>query len=93
VIRIDGEVLRLEQGVTMNTVASHVKAGREAVAAGVGVIDCGALTEADSAALALLLDWQRCARAAGRPLAVRGLPEGLASLAGLYGVAELLPVA
>ena len=36
------------------------------------------------AALALLLDWMRCARTAGHALVVRNLPAGLASLAALY---------
>ncbi|HQV09575.1 MAG TPA: STAS domain-containing protein [Thauera sp.] len=44
------------------------------------------------AALALLLDWMRCARAAGNRLAVRGLPAAMASLAALYDIDALLPL-
>jgi phospholipid transport system transporter-binding protein len=47
----------------------------------------------DSSALAVLLECRREALAAGKTLSVRGLPERLRELAGLYGVAELLPVA
>jgi phospholipid transport system transporter-binding protein len=49
------------------------------------VVDAGALTAFDSSALAVLLE---CRRAA-----VKALPPALASLAGLYGVQELLPAA
>jgi phospholipid transport system transporter-binding protein len=47
----------------------------------------------DSSALAVLLECRREALAAGKRFAVRGLPTRLRELAGLYGVAELLPIA
>ncbi|WP_313077406.1 STAS domain-containing protein [Melaminivora sp.] len=60
-------------------------------AAGPVVIDASALQRFDSSALAVLLECRRSALAAGRALAVQGLPPGLASLAQLYGVDGLLP--
>lgn len=51
-----------------------------------------AVTEADLAALALILDWVRAARGAGQTITVRNLPAGLVSLAALYGVDSLLPL-
>ncbi len=56
------------------------------------LVDLGAVTAADSAALALILDWVRAARGAGQTITVRNLPAGLASLAALYGVDSLLPL-
>jgi phospholipid transport system transporter-binding protein len=44
----------------------------------------------DSAAVSLLLEWQRTARAANRRIEFVNLPENLKSLAALYGVSELL---
>ncbi|MEY3899024.1 MAG: hypothetical protein RI962_179, partial [Pseudomonadota bacterium] len=41
--------------------------------------------------IAVLLAWQRAARAAGKTLHISRLPAGLASLATLYGVDRLLP--
>jgi phospholipid transport system transporter-binding protein len=55
------------------------------------VIDFSSVTEADSAALALLLDWSRRARASGAQIHLRSLPPGLAALADVYGIAGLLP--
>ena len=57
------------------------------------VVDASALQRFDSSALAVLLDCRREALAVRRTFAVHGLPARLASLAGLYGVAPLLPAA
>lgn len=55
------------------------------------VADASALQEFDSSALAVLLACRREALAAGKAFSVRGLPARLRQLAGLYGVAELIP--
>ena len=55
------------------------------------VVDAGALTTFDSSALAVLLECRRTALFEGRGFMVKALPPALASLAGLYGVQELLP--
>jgi phospholipid transport system transporter-binding protein len=57
------------------------------------VVDLSGVSEVDSSALSLLLEWQRTARAAGRVIAFTHLPANLKSLADLYGVSELLGVA
>ena len=55
------------------------------------VLDASALTQFDSSVLAAILACRREAMAAGKSFAVRGLPAKLGQLAGLYGVAELIP--
>ncbi len=57
------------------------------------VADASALTEFDSSALAILLECRRESLAAGKEFSVQGLPARLRQLAGLYGVAELIPAA
>jgi phospholipid transport system transporter-binding protein len=57
------------------------------------VVDASALQQFDSSALAVLLECRREALALGKSFSVRGLPTRLRSLAGLYGVGELLPAA
>ncbi len=57
------------------------------------VADASALTRFDSSALAVLLACRREAMAAGKDFHVWGLPARLRQLAGLYGVAELVPAA
>ncbi len=55
------------------------------------VVDGGALTRFDSSALAVLLEVRRQCQSSGKQFSVTGLPQQLLDLAGLYGVAELLP--
>ncbi len=57
------------------------------------VADAAALSRFDSSALAVLLDCRREALAQGKTFSVKGLPPRLRVLAGLYGVADLLPAA
>ena len=57
------------------------------------VLDASALTQFDSSALAVMLACRREAISAGKTFAVQGLPARLGQLAGLYGVAELVPAA
>jgi phospholipid transport system transporter-binding protein len=59
-------------------------------AAPVIVADASALSRFDSS---VLVDCRREALVLGKTFAVKGLPSRLRVLAGLYGVAELLPVA
>jgi phospholipid transport system transporter-binding protein len=53
-------------------------------------VDLARVARADSAGLALLLEWSVEARAAGRSLRYRNVPPAIASLAGISDVAELL---
>jgi phospholipid transport system transporter-binding protein len=57
------------------------------------VADASGLQKFDSSAIAVLLECRREAQIQGKSFSVRGLPPRLRSLAGLYGVAELLPAA
>ena len=57
------------------------------------VADASSLKTFDSSALAVLLACRREAMALGKPFSVAALPPRLRQLAGLYGVAELIPPA
>lgn len=85
-------VLHLEGALTMCTAPALLEMGRRRAAEGDLVVDFSAVTEADSTAIALLLDWLRSAHAAGHRLGLRALPAGLASLAALYDIDTLLPL-
>ena len=54
-------------------------------------VDAGALEQFDSSVLAVLLECRRDVVSMGWQFEVERLPERLRKLAGLYGVAELLP--
>lgn len=53
-------------------------------------VDLARITRADSAGLALLIEWLLAARVAGRQLRYSNVPPGVVSLAGISDVAELL---
>ena len=56
------------------------------------MVDLTAVGEADSSALASLLDWVRQAEKQGGSLAFRGAPSGVRALAGLYDLDGILPL-
>lgn len=90
-IRIDGERLVVEGAVTLDTVpALAEQAG--GMLARVTVVDLSAVTEVDSSAVALALEWVRQAEANGRTLRISHVPASMSNLAALYGVSEFLGV-
>jgi phospholipid transport system transporter-binding protein len=93
VIRREGRRLVLSGPVTLANVAGLVEEGRRHLEEGVRTVDLGEVSEMDSSLLALMLAWLRDARARDRELAFANLPESLQTIARLYGVENLLPVA
>jgi len=73
--------------------ARHLKAALRAAAADQApvIADASEMTQFDSSALAVLLECRREALALGRTFFVQGLPPRLRQLAGLYGIAPLIP--
>jgi phospholipid transport system transporter-binding protein len=92
-VRRDGNRLLLDGAVTAGTVPALLDEGVAQLRDGVEVVDFAAVTEVDSAALALALAWLRAARAAGRPIRFANLPAAMGNLARLYAVDGLLPLA
>lgn len=64
--------------------------GLARIGGGATAVDCATLTQFDSSALAVLLAWQRAAKARGATLDILNLPPKLASLARAYGVDTLI---
>ncbi|MEN9768596.1 MAG: hypothetical protein RLZZ180_226 [Pseudomonadota bacterium] len=87
--------LRLPAVVTHARANACAKALRDALRLSKGAdwvqVDASALEQFDSSVLAVLLDCRRRVVAMGWRFTVAHLPERLRQLAGLYGVAELLP--
>jgi phospholipid transport system transporter-binding protein len=84
----DGERLRVAGPLTMATVAAALQTGSDALDKGVRRIDLSQVSEVDSAAIALLLEW---VKRAGAPLEIEGAPGALSKLARLYAVLNMLP--
>nr|WP_207789382.1 STAS domain-containing protein [Burkholderia ambifaria] len=76
--------------MTVASAKSALADGLARIDAGATAVDCAALTQFDSSALAVLLAWQRAAKARGATLDILNLPPKLASLANAYGVDALI---
>jgi len=76
--------------LTNENATALLEAGRAAIRGGDLSFDLGSVRHVDSAAVALLLEWQREAAAAKGRIALANVPPALKSLAALYGVDGLL---
>ncbi|MTW12894.1 STAS domain-containing protein [Pseudoduganella eburnea] len=75
------------------TVANATEAlaqGLAALRAGQTVFDLGQVEAVDSAAVSVMLAWQRAAQQNGIKLELRNIPKPLLSLTKLYGVCTLV---
>ncbi|MDD2740919.1 MAG: STAS domain-containing protein [Rhodocyclaceae bacterium] len=88
--------------LVMDNACKLLAAGCSALQPGEQVIDLGRVTEADSSALAVMLGWLRAAESlhpksascgARSTVKFANIPAGVRSLAELYGITELLPLA
>ena len=88
--------MKFDSGATLThaTASAAYKVGLVRIAAGASEteieVDCAALAQFDSSALAVLLGWRRAAAERGLSLQVLNLPAQLASLALAYGIDTLL---
>lgn len=76
--------------VTINNVVALLDQGNGLFTAPEVTVDLEGVTEVDSAAVSLLLEWRREAGRQGRRIHFANLPGNLMSLAKLYGVTEML---
>lgn len=90
-IRLDGDRMMVSGPLTLAHVAAALGEGNAAIGKGARSVDLGEVGELDSSALALLLAWLREAKRRNQDLVFTSLPQGLTTIARLYGVADLLP--
>ena len=77
--------------LTIATASVYVDAARSHwPQEGDAIIDFAGVTEADSAALALIFKWQRDAERKGRKIHCQNIPANVIALAKLYGVDDLI---
>jgi phospholipid transport system transporter-binding protein len=90
--RIDASRARVSGRLGFHEAAAAADRWRELATDGSAeiVADVGALENADSATLAVLLEWAARLQASGRRLRVVAAPAGLAALAHLCGAEGLL---
>jgi phospholipid transport system transporter-binding protein len=87
----NGKHFSLQGPLTMATVRQLLEQGEELFKPGEVTVDCAAVTEVDSAAVSLMLNWLREADKRKQRFVFSNLPENLKSLAAVYGVLDLIP--
>jgi phospholipid transport system transporter-binding protein len=92
-MRREGDALILEGAITLDTVPAFMGAVEEQLGQGARVVDFREVTEVDSAAVALALEWLRWSAGNNAGLRLANLPAAMQNLARLYGVSELLQAA
>jgi phospholipid transport system transporter-binding protein len=93
-ISMRGDVIVVEGELTIETVPAMVSALSAHLRKGEAqAVDLSGVSDVDSSAVALLLEWQRQAGAVGSSMTWSSVPSSLENLAKLYGVQELLPLA
>jgi phospholipid transport system transporter-binding protein len=80
----------LQGPVTMANIEALLEAGARQIEGAQVTVDLAGVTEVDSTAVSLLLEWRRQGLRANRAIRFINLPANLKSLAELYGVTELL---
>lgn len=76
--------------INVANVVTLLAEGKERFTAPEVKVDLAGVTEVDSTAVSLLLEWRREAARNGRRIEYLNLPGNLTSLAKLYGVIDLL---
>jgi phospholipid transport system transporter-binding protein len=88
-----GDRYLIEGPVTLARVSALLAEGSRSFEGSPVVVDFSGVTEVDSSAISLMLEWARRMHANNRQIFFANLGEGLVSIANLYGVTELIPVA
>lgn len=89
-IACDGGRCTVQGPVNLENAVDLLARGNELFTAPEVTLDLAGVTEVDSSALSLLLEWRREALRNGRAIRYLNLPANLRSLAELYGVVDLL---
>ena len=89
----DGVKLCVQGPITIDNVPAVIKQGDALFDQPDLVIDLAQVTEVDSSAISMLLEWQRKAQGHNQQLYFSNMPKNMNNLAQLYGVSELISLA
>jgi phospholipid transport system transporter-binding protein len=92
-IRRQGDRYLIDGPVTLAGVSALLAEGSRNFEGSPVVVDFSGVTEADSSAISLILEWTRRMQAGNRQICFTNLGGSLVSIANLYGVTDLIPVA
>jgi len=88
-----GERYLIEGPLTLAGVTALLAEGSRSFEGTPVVVDFSGVTEADSSAISLMLEWTRRMHGGNRQIFFANLGESLVSIANLYGVKDLIPIA
>lgn len=92
-IRNTGDLLVVDGAMTLPRASALLAAGAEAMSGSSVVFDLAAVCEVDSSAIAVVFGWMREAKRQGKTVRITNPPQDMLSLATVYGVSDLLPLA
>ncbi|MBY0340508.1 MAG: STAS domain-containing protein [Rhodocyclaceae bacterium] len=92
---MSGNPIEIGGALTLDRATAVLQTGCNALAASTGdaVFDLGRVEAVDSSGLAVVFAWLREAHASGRKVVFTRPPQQLLSLAAVYGVSDMLPLA
>ena len=86
----EADRIELKGPVTLETVPELVALGEPMIRQGAEIVDFSNVSDVDSAAVALALEWLRQSESLGNSLKFINLPDAMKNLAALYGVAAFI---
>ncbi|RTL54998.1 MAG: STAS domain-containing protein [Rhodocyclaceae bacterium] len=91
-IKEAGDQALVDGAMNLNTAAELLSGGNAAIGRAARVFDMSAVTEVDSSGLAVVFAWVRTAKRNGLSIRLANPPQGLLSMADVYGVSGMLPL-
>jgi phospholipid transport system transporter-binding protein len=88
-----GDRYVVEGAVTLDNVLALLAESERLFEGEKVVVDFSPVTQVDSSAVSLMLEWSRRARARGASIEFANLVESVASLVNLYGIEAFVPLA
>ena len=92
-IRDTGDRIEVCGSLTLGKAREMLEAGSALIKRSETVFDLSRVGEVDSSGLTVVFGWVRAAKSQGKQVRISNPPQNLLSLAALYGVTELLPLA
>lgn len=92
-IREAGDRIEVSGAMTLASAKALLESGSALLSRKDNVFDLSDVNEVDSSGLTVVFGWVRAASRQGKQVRVSNPPQNLLSLAALYGVTELLPLA